>query len=112
MCAGNALIIWNGPAEVHFTLRELQAQWTTVHMRIFVAALLVVLAGVYAAILFVRRLERAQHQRCARQALALADREIRAFANEYDIADNYVGYCRNLTLHSNDPSWQLIEVIV
>lgn len=63
MCTGNALIILNGPAEVHFTLKELQAQWTTMHMRIFVAALLVVLAALYAALLYVRRLEQAHHQR-------------------------------------------------
>ncbi len=88
MCAGNALIIWNGPAEVHFTLRELQAQWTTVHMRIFVAALLVVLAGVYAAILFVRRLERGQHQRCPCPRPRPCRPGDRDLTPEYDTADN------------------------
>jgi hypothetical protein len=61
--AGNALIIWYGPEEVHFTLEQLQLQWVAKPMLIFIAALLIVLAALHAATVYVRILERNQTAR-------------------------------------------------
>lgn len=59
--AGNGLIIVNGPAEVPFTLEQLRAQWGTLHMRIFLGALLLLLAGLHAGTLYCKKLEAAAH---------------------------------------------------
>ena len=58
LSAGNGLILATGPSEVAFTLQQLQAQWGTTHMRIFVAVLLALLAALHAGTLYVKRLEK------------------------------------------------------
>lgn len=46
-CAGNALIVVYGPAEVKFTLEQLRLQWTTTSMVVFIVILGLLLGGLH-----------------------------------------------------------------
>lgn len=46
-CAGNALIVVYGPAEVKFTLEQLRLQWTTTSMVVFIVILGLLLGALH-----------------------------------------------------------------